>query len=334
MKSPSPTSTPLSPNLVAATPTASLRDLRTEDLNNFSYIPNNPSAIEEQRIQRLIEDKLLTSTNALQSPKLPSITSPIISITKASTQRIPTSPLEISAAQAAAQVTPIFSLTNDVLPYIQSGLENVVQDDFSRCFESSRSPPWNWNFYLYPLWLGGVFIRYCILFPIRFTALLMGFVVFAISLFVLKITVPATTRPNYERALIRLLCSVFAFSWTAVIKYHGTLPKHVPNRIYVANHTSLIDMVVLSQMHTFSLVGQKQKGFVGFFQNHVLSCLSNCWFDRAESNDRLAAARRIREHISDPNKSRLLIFPEGTCVNNEYCVQFKQVSIIQFKCSY
>lgn len=32
----------------------------------------------------------------------------------------------------------------------------------------------------------------------------------------------------------------------------------------------------------------------------------------------------MRSHISNPDSNRLLIFPEGTCVNNEYCVQFKK----------
>jgi glycerol-3-phosphate O-acyltransferase 3/4 len=30
------------------------------------------------------------------------------------------------------------------------------------------------------------------------------------------------------------------------------------------------------------------------------------------------------EHISDVSNPPLLIFPEGVCVNNEYCVMFKQ----------
>jgi glycerol-3-phosphate O-acyltransferase 3/4 len=34
--------------------------------------------------------------------------------------------------------------------------------------------------------------------------------------------------------------------------------------------------------------------------------------------------RRLREHVLDPTRLPLLIFPEGTCVNNEYCVMFKR----------
>ena len=59
-------------------------------------------------------------------------------------------------------------------------------------------------------------------------------------------------------------------------------------------------------------------------QRHVLNCLNNCFFDRGEAEDRLKAAQRIKAHIANPSSNRLLIFPEGTCVNNEYIVQFKQ----------
>ena len=34
--------------------------------------------------------------------------------------------------------------------------------------------------------------------------------------------------------------------------------------------------------------------------------------------------KRMKEHVADPDTTPLLIFPEGTCVNNEYCVMFKR----------
>jgi len=43
-----------------------------------------------------------------------------------------------------------------------------------------------------------------------------------------------------------------------------------------------------------------------------------------EADDRLQSANKMKEHIHDPNTNRLPLFPEGVCVNNEYCVQFKQ----------
>lgn len=35
-------------------------------------------------------------------------------------------------------------------------------------------------------------------------------------------------------------------------------------------------------------------------------------------------AERMKYHVQSPTTTPLLIFPEGTCVNNEYCVMFKR----------
>jgi glycerol-3-phosphate O-acyltransferase 3/4 len=71
-------------------------------------------------------------------------------------------------------------------------------------------------------------------------------------------------------------------------------------------------------------VGQKHPGFVGFLQNQVMAPLRNIWFERFESRDRGLVSTRMKEHISDITNPPLLIFPEGVCVNNEYCVMFKK----------
>jgi len=245
----------------------------------------SPSALEEERILREIEDTLL---------------------------------VEGKRAQKA------FDLT-DIIPFIHDGVEDIVQDDFSRCFESETPQPWNWNAYLYPMWAVGVVIRYCILFPLRALSLLLGVLSGLIALFLVKrLCFNKKVRAAWERKIIRYMCSVFVFSWTGVIKYHGAIPARKPNQIYVANHTSMIDVIVLQQMNTFSLVGQKHPGWVGFFQDSVLGCLGCVWFNRGEDKDRMATANKIKAHVADANNNRLLVFPEGTCVNNHYCVQFKK----------
>ena len=113
-------------------------------------------------------------------------------------------------------------------------------------------------------------------------------------------------------------------SWTGVIRYHGVIPSRKRNQIYVANHTSMIDLIILEQNNTFAAVGQQHKGWLAFIQNKVLACLGCIWFDRASLTDKNITAKRLREHMQNPNANRLILFPEGTCVNNEYCVQFKK----------
>jgi glycerol-3-phosphate O-acyltransferase 3/4 len=83
---------------------------------------------------------------------------------------------------------------------------------------------------------------------------------------------------------------VFVLSWTGVIRYHGVIPAHKKNQIYVANHSSMIDMIILSQVHTFAVVGQKHPGWVGLLQDRVLQCLGCVWFDRAAAKVRSAMA--------------------------------------------
>jgi len=39
--------------------------------------------------------------------------------------------------------------------------------------------------------------------------------------------------------------------------------------------------------------------------------------------DRALVAQRMKAHVAAEDQTPLLIFPEGTCVNNEYCVIFK-----------
>lgn len=40
--------------------------------------------------------------------------------------------------------------------------------------------------------------------------------------------------------------------------------------------------------------------------------------------DRKLVGERMKAHVAAADTTPLLIFPEGTCVNNEYCVMFKR----------
>ena len=119
--------------------------------------------------------------------------------------------------------------------------------------------------------------------------------------------------------MINFLSSAFVASWSGVIRIHGLRPTPRPGRpagIFVANHTSMIDFIVLNQSHPYAVVGQKHSGWVGLMQDHVLCALNPLWFNRGQSKDRREAAALISAHSRNPanNACPLLIFPEGTCV--------------------
>ncbi|KAK9755640.1 hypothetical protein RND81_01G040300 [Saponaria officinalis] len=94
-------------------------------------------------------------------------------------------------------------------------------------------------------------------------------------------------------------------------------------QVFVANHTSMIDFVVLEQMTAFAVIMQKQRGWVGLLQTTILESVGCIWFNRSEEKDRVIVAKKLREHVHGSDNSPLLIFPEGTCVNNEYIIMFK-----------
>lgn len=223
-----------------------------------------------------------------------------------------------------SEVRKIFDVS-DAVPMITDAASFIVEDQFTNCFTSHNPRPWNWNIYLFPMWVFGIFARYCILLPFRVLILIVGSLIVGLGLFFSSKFIPdGPKRKKFQLRLMQFYCSCFVASWSGVIRYHGPRPEKRPNQIFVANHTTVFDIVVLQQNFCFSIVGQKQPGVIGFFQDHVLGCLECLWFDRKDSKDRAKIAEKIKEHVLDNSKLPLLLFPEGTCVNNDYCVMFKK----------
>ncbi|RLU19996.1 hypothetical protein DMN91_006602 [Ooceraea biroi] len=128
---------------------------------------------------------------------------------------------------------------------------------------------------------------------------------------------------NYK---VSIMCfAVLSSALSSVITYHN--PENRPVRgICVANHTSPIDVLVLMCDNCYSLIGQRHGGFLGILQRALARASPHIWFERSEVKDREAVARRLKEHVSDPTKPPILIFPEGTCINNTSVMQFKKGS--------
>jgi len=221
-------------------------------------------------------------------------------------------------------LTPNRKKILDVSALLNEGAQAIVDDSFTKCFKSTPSEPWNWNIYLFPLWCGGVLIRYLILFPLRLALLLGLFLLFFIFFFSVSVFVwPKSFKRSLQQWSIRKMCGVFVLSWTGVVKYHGARPTSGPNKVFVANHTSMIDFIILQQMCGHAAIMQKHGGWVGFLQSYVLEAIGCIQFNRTDMKERHTVAARLKEHVTT-HDSPLLVFPEGTCVNNEFCVMFKK----------
>ncbi|XP_018330088.1 glycerol-3-phosphate acyltransferase 4 [Agrilus planipennis] len=128
---------------------------------------------------------------------------------------------------------------------------------------------------------------------------------------------------NYH---VSIMCfGLLSGALSSVITYHNTENKP-KNGICVANHTSPIDVLILMCDGCYSLIGQRHGGFLGIFQRALARASPHIWFERSEVRDRHAVARRLKEHVSNPENPPILIFPEGTCINNTSVMQFKKGS--------
>lgn len=227
----------------------------------------------------------------------------------------------------------------DNFDMITNGIQAIVQDQVTQRFDAEELHSWNlltrtnhgYEFIsprLTGIWILGFYMRYLILCPLRICILFLS-VLSLIFLTGLVGLVPGHM-VKVKKALNDVACK-FCFrllsrAFSAIVTYHDTEYKANGNGICVANHTSPIDVVLLSCDTTFSLIGQSQGGLLGMLQRALSRASPHIWFNRTELKDRAIVAQRLREHSHDPTKPPILIFPEGTCINNSAVMQFKKGS--------
>ncbi|XP_063543617.1 glycerol-3-phosphate acyltransferase 4 isoform X1 [Cydia strobilella] len=219
---------------------------------------------------------------------------------------------------------------------VKAGMESIIEDQVTSVFEAEELRSWNlltrtnmqyeflsWRLTI--IWMMGFVVRYFFLLPLRIMIFVIG-VWWLVACTACVGTLPdgrLKQRVNYS---VSIMCFNFLSRCiNAVITYHDDDNKP-RSGICVANHTSPIDALVLMCDNTYSLIGQRHGGFLGLLQRALARASPHIWFERSEVKDRHAVARRLKEHISVPDNPPILIFPEGTCINNTSVMQFKKGS--------
>uniref|UniRef100_A0A8C1ISN3 Glycerol-3-phosphate acyltransferase 3 n=1 Tax=Cyprinus carpio TaxID=7962 RepID=A0A8C1ISN3_CYPCA len=215
----------------------------------------------------------------------------------------------------------------DAFYFCKKGIENIVEDQVTQRFTSEELASWNLltrtnnNFCYISLrltiiWGLGVFIRYCILLPLSLKKhFLTGRVCVSFSV------------KNWLSDLVHITCyRICARGLSATIRYHNKENRPKKGGICVANHTSPIDIVILANDGCYAMVGQVHGGLMGVLQRSIVRSCPHVWFERSEMKDRHAVAKRLKDHIADKTKLPILIFPEGTCINNTSVMMFKKGS--------
>uniref|UniRef100_A0A8C2GGK4 Glycerol-3-phosphate acyltransferase 3 n=2 Tax=Cyprinus carpio TaxID=7962 RepID=A0A8C2GGK4_CYPCA len=200
----------------------------------------------------------------------------------------------------------------DAFYFCKKGIENIVEDQVTQRFTSEELASWNLltrtnnNFRyisvrLTIIWGLGVFIRYCILLPLRITLAVIGLSWLVIGTTLVGL-LPSSNVKNWLSDLVHITCyRICARALSATIRYHNKENRPKKGGICVANHTSPIDIVILANDGCYAMVGQVHGGLMGVIQRSMVRSCPHVWFERAEMKDR-------------------------TCINNTSVMMFKKGS--------
>ncbi|KAG0232094.1 1-acylglycerol-3-phosphate O-acyltransferase 6 (lysophosphatidic acid acyltransferase, zeta) [Actinomortierella wolfii] len=191
---------------------------------------------------------------------------------------------------------------------------------FARCFARLPRDPVSKKLRR-PLYVTGALYRYTILFLVRSTV----FTASTITFFTILPLLISLSANKTGRVLCKLYCKALMFSLGIKLINHGEKPDlHTPH-VFVANHTSFLDYIVLAG-HKFphACIMARHKGLIGWLQNGALAFLNSTAFDREDSEQRKAIKSKLTMQLKENPDCKLLIFPESTCVNNQYIVRFQK----------
>uniref|UniRef100_A0A669E0D4 Glycerol-3-phosphate acyltransferase 3 n=1 Tax=Oreochromis niloticus TaxID=8128 RepID=A0A669E0D4_ORENI len=239
---------------------------------------------------------------------------------------------------------------SDALYFCKKGLESIVDDQVTQRFSSEDLASWNLltrtnqNFRYISLrltifWGIGVFVRYCVLFPLRSVIAL---AIIGLSWLVIGTTLVGILPENrYGASTVHTFGDCLGEAQTEHVHLSSCRARPVDlstcvsfcreNRpqkggICVANHTTPIDVVILANDGCYAMVGQIHGGLMGVIQRSMVRSCPHVWFERSEMKDRHAVTTRLRAHVAAKTKLPILIFPEGTCINNTSVMMFKKGS--------
>uniref|UniRef100_A0A8C7K833 1-acylglycerol-3-phosphate O-acyltransferase 9, like n=1 Tax=Oncorhynchus kisutch TaxID=8019 RepID=A0A8C7K833_ONCKI len=200
---------------------------------------------------------------------------------------------------------------SDCFYFYRRGIEDIVEDEVTQRFSSEELVSWNLltrtnidfqyiSLKLTMVWGLGVFIRYCVLAPLRITLASIGLTWLVIG------TTAVGFLPNWRLKSwlsdwVHVMCyRICARGLSCTIHYYNKENRPRKGGICVANHTSPIDIVILCNDGCYAMVGQSHGGLMGVLQRAMArsSYLFTCIF----------------------------LVSSGTCINNTSVMMFKKGS--------
>uniref|UniRef100_A0A182JIH5 Phospholipid/glycerol acyltransferase domain-containing protein n=1 Tax=Anopheles atroparvus TaxID=41427 RepID=A0A182JIH5_ANOAO len=160
-----------------------------------------------------------------------------------------------------------FKLAN-CLDYVKSGMEAIIEDEVTSRFLAEELKNWNlltrtnrhyefisWR--LTVIWMIGFLIRYFILMPMRVLICFIGVVYCVIGFAIVGLIPMYRLRRAMNDVVFKHTFRMITRSISGVVRFHH--PEYKPKNcgFCVANHTTPIDIAILSTDCTYSLVSNR-----------------------------------------------------------------------------
>ncbi|BFG01381.1 glycerol-3-phosphate acyltransferase 4 [Drosophila madeirensis] len=222
---------------------------------------------------------------------------------------------------------------------ISEGMALVLEDDVTTRFVSAPLPAGEWNLLtrdlsvhighlswrLRVVWLLGLLFRYTLLAPLRTATSLSCLLLVPATTGLIGLLCKLRCNQRVGKWLLRQ-CLCMTASFVPIMRRYHNLEHRPTKGICVCNHTNPLDVLILMCDVQYSLTGQRHDGILGVFQSSLSRVSPHMWFNRREPGEREALGDALRQHTQSPDKPPILLFPEGTCINNTAVMQFKKGS--------
>lgn len=222
---------------------------------------------------------------------------------------------------------------------IAEGLRLVLEDEVTPRFAAAAPPAGEWNLLtrnlrqsrrqlnwrLYGMWLLGLLLRYTLLVPLRTVGCCCCMLLVSVLTSLLGQLPEYGFKRRVVHSLLRLCFRLTTCCIPVVRRLHNV--EHRPQTgICVCNHTSPLDVLMLMCDVHYSLTGQRHDGILGVIQRALARASPHMWFERRALSDRESLGVVLRLHATGDGWPPVLLFPEGTCINNTAVMRFKKGS--------
>ncbi|KAK0396964.1 hypothetical protein QR680_001925 [Steinernema hermaphroditum] len=203
-----------------------------------------------------------------------------------------------------------WAVIKDSMDFVKAGMEAIIEDEVTSRFEAEQLASWNMltrnsivfyqfvNWKLTALWVLGFLFRYICLLPLRFCLFGIGLVFLVFSTAMIGLVPEGELKRSLNNRCMLICHRILSRSLSAVVYFHDQRNKASEGGICVANHTSPLDVTILSTDNVYALIGQRQPGLLGLMQRAISRASAHIFFERSEVRDRaLVTATQVGTKI-------------------------------------